>query len=219
LRRNVAHLLKQSDAEQKAYVNSAFDHGLPQASVDSVTQLVRARSAILAPILGDRIVAALKAKSPIDAFEDKTVDPQSAIMAAASAIAYAGDENALKELAKLLSVDERRFGWVVGYALADGGSRTFFPVVYKGYELGSAPLDAKMTAWIEKQLTEDANSGEPTLAGWWAAAMVERLGRAPGPADWANDPIVKKLKPEIAQPVRADVLKLAAEEDKRKTEH
>jgi len=215
----VARLLKLSDAEQKAYVNSAFDHGLPQASVDSVTSLIRARSAVLAPVLGDRIVEALKSKSPIDCFTDKTVEPAAAIMAAASAIAYAADANALKELARFLAIDDRKFGWLVGYALSDGGSRNFFPVAYKGYEIASAPLEARMTTWIEKQLQEDYTLNEPKLPTWWAAAMVERLGHAPGPADWADDPIVKKLKPEVTQPIRADVLKIAAEEDKRKTEH
>ncbi len=219
LNSELARLLKQSDAEQKAYVNSAFDHGLPQASVDSVTSLIRARSATLAPVLGDRIVEALKAKNPLDCFPDKTVEPNAAIMAAASAIAYAADANALKELSRILAVDDRRFGWLVGYALSDGGSRNFFPVAYKGYEIGSAPLDAKMTTWIEKQLQEDYQTAEPKLPAWWAGAIVERLGHAPGPADWANDPIVKKLKPETTQPIRADVLRLAAEEDKRKTEH
>ena len=215
----VARLLKLSDAEQKAYVNSEFDHGLPQASVDSVTSLIRARSATLAPVLGDRVVEALKSKTPIDCFSDKTVEPSSALIAAASAIAYAADGNALKELARILAVDDRRYGWLVGYALSDGGSRNFFPVAYKGYELGSAPLEAKMTTWIEKQLQEDYQASEPKLPTWWAEAIVERLGHGPGAADWANDPIVKKVKPEITQPIRADVLRLAAEEEKRKTEH
>ena len=217
--KEAAHLLKLSEAEQKAYVNSAFDHGLPQATVNTVTTLIRERSATLAPVLGDRVVEALKSPKPIDCFVDKTVDPQASIMAAASAIAYAADENALKELAKILAVDDRRFGWLIGYALSDGGSRNFFPVAYKGLEIRSAPLEAKMIAWIDKQIQDDPDAADSQLKTWWADALVERLGHAASATDWANDPLVKKIKPELAQLERDPVLQLSAQEAQRRTEH
>jgi hypothetical protein len=217
--KEVTRLLNMSEAEQKAYVNSAFDHGLPQASVDSATTLIRARSAILAPVLGARVLEALKSPSPIDCFADKTVDPQAAIMAAATVIAYAADENALKELSRFLAIDDRRFGWLIGYALSDGGSRNFFPVAYQGFEIGSGALNTKMAAWIEKQLEEDAASAEPRLSTWWAEGLFDRVGHAPTTADWVNDPIVKRLKPELAKSLHDEVFRLAAEEALRRTEH
>jgi hypothetical protein len=217
--KEAAALLKSNEAEQKAYINSAFDQGLPQASVSTVTILVRERSATLAPVLGARVQQALKSASPIDCFTDKTVEPQSTIMTAASAIAYAADANALKELAKILTIDDRKFGWLVGYALSDGGSRNFFPVAYSGYEIGSAPLEAKMTLWIEKQLEADDASGEPQVKVWWAETLLERTRHTPTAADWANDPIVKKIKPELEKSVRDNVLRLAAEELQRRAEH
>lgn len=214
-----AHLLSKTEAEQKAFINSAFDQGLPLASVNTVTSLIRERSATLAPVLGARVEAAMKSASPIDCFADKTVDPQAAIMAAATAIAYAANDNALKELSKILAIDDRRFGWLVGYALSDGGSRNFFPVAYGGYEIGSAPLDSRMTAWIEKQLQSDAEAAQPQLAAWWADALVDKLGRAPNESDWAADPIVKRLKPDTTRPLRDEVLRLAGTEAQRRTEH
>lgn len=217
--KEAARLLKQSEAEQKAYVNSAFDHGLPQATVNTVTTLIRERSATLAPMLGARVVEALKSPKPIDCFVDKTVDPTASIMAAASAIAYAADENALKELSKILAVDDRRFGWLVGYALSDGGSRNFFPVAYKGLEIGSAPLDVKLIAWIQKQVQDDSDAADSQLKTWWADALVERLGHAATATDWANDPIVTKIRPELAKAERDAVLQLSAQEAQRRTEH
>lgn len=217
--KEAARLLRASAADQKAYVNSAFDHGLPQASVDTVTILVRQHSALLAPVLGARVVEALKAASPIDCFIDKTVDPKAAIMAAASAIAYASDENALKELAKILAVDDRRFGWLVGYALSDGGSRNFFPVAYSGLEIGSKELDSKMIAWIQKQLETSADSAQSQLKSWWAEALVIKVGHTPTQADWDNDPIVKQLPAELTKSVRDDVFRMAAEEAHKRTEN
>jgi hypothetical protein len=214
----VNRLLGMSEAEQKAYVNSAFDHGLPQASIDSLTGLVRQRSAILVPVLGARVLEAVKSPKPIDCFADKTVDPQAAIMAATSAIAYAADGNALKELSKLLEVDDRRFGWLIGYTLSDGGSRNFFPVAYRGFEIGSRALDAKMIIWIQKQLEDDAESSQPQLRAWWADALVEKNGHAPTEAEWVSDPIEKRLKPELAKSLHDDIFHLAADVARGKKE-
>lgn len=216
--KEAARLLKMTEAEQKAYVNSAFDHGLPEASVSTVTILVRERSALLAPVLGARVVEALKSPSPIECFADKTVVPQIAIMAAASVIAYAADENALKELSQILAIDDRRFGWLVGYALSDGGSRNFFPLAYSGFEIGSEALDSKMTAWIGKQF-EDADSAQSQLKSWWGQALLDRLGHAPTAADWDKDPIATRLTPELAKSLRDEVFRLASDEAHRRTEN
>jgi hypothetical protein len=76
-KRAVDRLLEASDAEQVAYVNSAFDHGFPVESGDEVAVLARARSSIVLPALESRIEESLSDQSEQACSGGKVVDPSS----------------------------------------------------------------------------------------------------------------------------------------------
>jgi hypothetical protein len=86
-----------SDADQVSYVSSRLDHGLAIVDDDAMDVLVLSRSSLVLPMLEKKIEEVLRSPHPLDCFTDKNADPQFAVDMAAATIAYAGDEQSLKE--------------------------------------------------------------------------------------------------------------------------
>jgi hypothetical protein len=205
-------LNSMSEAEQIAYVNSAFDRGMPPELVDGVAVLLQTHSAVVLPVLESRIEETLKSASPVDSFTDKTVTPQKVIDLTAQDIAWAGDENALKAISRLIAIDEKRFGRLINGALISAEPRRNpFVVAYSGFELREAATDRRIAAWAEQQFDDRSDHRQRELKRLWAEAMAEKYGHAPNEVDWANDPIATRLNPSLAASLHDEIFRLGAE--------
>lgn len=211
-------LARMTDADVAAYAESALRHGMTLDWTTYLPELVRMRAGVALPALERGIEQVVESGSPADYFTERTIDARSAVRLAAGMIAYAEDENALKELSKLMQHDGSRFGLdsrllrvLVGEVLNDGGDRNFFPLVYRGFEIGSAALDNAMIAWITRQFEEQAGARQTYLKQWWAEALAQKNGHAINEFEWIHDPIASRLKPELAISVRDEVMRRAAD--------
>jgi hypothetical protein len=203
--------LKMSSAEAIGYTNTAFDHGMPTGLTEGLPVLARSQSAEVLPVLERRIEEVLKSPNPLDLFTDKAAEPRRAIDLAASTIAYACDDNALKALAKLIAIDDQRFGWLVGQTLDCGAGRSFFPVAYAAFSFDNTVLNRKMAEWIERQFADKHDLRQGELKHWWAEAMADRYGNTPPEVQWITDPIATRLRPALAASLHDEVLGLEAE--------
>ena len=61
------------------------------------------------PIVESKIEEVLRSSTPAECFVGRAVDPQRFILVAALTITEAGDEEALREISKLLKRDAKRF--------------------------------------------------------------------------------------------------------------
>src|ERR1017187_5092912 len=100
-------ILELTEIEQIQFVRSTLEQRLPESNADQMTMLVINRSSITLPLIEEKIEDMLKQPSP----------PQRFVQTAAELIAYAGDEQALNSIVKLISIDETRFSRLVGRAL------------------------------------------------------------------------------------------------------
>ncbi len=205
-------ILSMSEADQIAYTHSDLDQGMPIDQNAPLGTLVLTRSSLVLPIIGKKIEEVLKSPNPLDCFTDKAVDPQRFVDLAASTIAYAGDEQALKEISKLIAIDEKRFGRLVAFTLINAEIyRNPFTVAYRGFYIGDPALDKRIGAWAELQFANKTDFRQGQLKHWWAAAMAEKYGAAPTEVHWANDPIATRLPPELAASLHDEILQLGRE--------
>jgi hypothetical protein len=114
-----------------------------------------------------------------------------------------------------MELKDERFGlndWLLGVQLGQaldyGASPNFFPIAYKGFDIGDPWLDNKMIAWIQEQLEDKTQTRQITLKHWWSEAMADRYGTTPPEVLWANDPIVKRLKPALAASLHDEILRM-----------
>jgi hypothetical protein len=214
-------MLKASEAEQTAWINSDLDRGMPTVDPDAgvLTMLILNRSSVTLPLIEQKIEQVLRSPSPLDCFTDKSVDAQKFVGVAAAMIAYAGDEQALREISKLIKIDEKQFGRMVEGALINARSyRNPFIVAYRGFEIGDPAVDSRIAPWVESQfdkaesILRQANTDSEVnqLKRWWAEAMVEKYGRVPTEMEWLTDPLVSRLKPYRAVALHDDIMRLAS---------
>jgi hypothetical protein len=199
-----------STTEAVAYVSSILEQGVPVGEpVHGLYALAVGRSSLVLPMLEGKIEEVLRSPAPLDCFKDKSTNPQLAVYFLWTTIAEAGDQQALKEASKLLRIDEKRFDRVVDHTLSAAiNLRNPFAVAYQGLEIGDPAVDKRILAWVEELLGDKTPSD---MKRRWANAMVDRYGAAPTEADWANDPIVTRLKPPLAESLHPEVYQFALE--------
>lgn len=196
-------ILDLSEGEQIAFINRTIDLGFPENRADQMTMLIINRSAITLPLIEAKLEEALKSTPP----------PKGFVETASEMIAYAGDEWALREISKLLAVDENRFARLVGRTFDNAGNwRNPFAVAYRGFELGNEAISQRTMQWVESALASNR------MRRTWAEAMLDRYGKVPGDPEWATDPIASRLKDRASPELRRTVLSLA-EDAKRRREH
>jgi len=211
-------ILSMSETDQIAYISLDLDHGMPIDENEPLGSLILGRSSLVLPMLERKIEEVLKSANPLDCFTDKTVDPQKFVDLAASAVAYAGDAQALQEISKLLAIDEKRFGTLVNFALLNGEIyRNPFTVAYRGFEIGDPAVDNRIAAWAELQFADKGEFRQGQLKRMWAEAIVEKCGCAPNEVNWTNDPIASRIKPALAASLHDEVLRLGAEAFAKRT--
>lgn len=205
-------ILRMSEDEQVAYTNSILDQGMQIDETDTLGMLILNRSSLVLPMMERKIEEVLKSASPLDCFTYKSVDPQKFVELAASNIAYAGDEEALKQASKLIAIDEKRFGRVVLQTmLSVRGTRNAFIIAYHGFEIGDPAVDKRLIAWFVLQFDNKTVFAQGPLRHGWAEAMVDKYGGAPTEAEWEADPIASRITPELAASLHDEIFQLGAE--------
>ena len=194
-------ILDLSDGEQIAFIRSTMELGFPINRADQMTMLIINRSAVTLPLIEAKLEEALKS----------TQAPKGFVETASEMIAYAGDELALREISKLLAVDENRFGPLVGRTFDNAGNwRNPFTVAYRGLELGNEAVSRHTVAWVASALASDR------MRRTWAEAMLDRYGKVPGDPEWATDPIASRLKDRASPELRQSVGRFAAEVQRKR---
>src|SRR5262249_32405793 len=135
------NILKVSEAEQVAFIRSALDQCIPPDLGGALTMLVLNKSSLTLHLIEERIEEVLNASKSLVCPSNRQMDTAVFINLAVSAMIYAGDVEALKQLAKLMMLDEQRFGAYVGLALINAATfRNPFSVAYGGIDLANPNL-------------------------------------------------------------------------------
>jgi hypothetical protein len=189
-------VLRLSDTEQRLFVNSILDASFPEDEGDKFALLLVNRSAFVVPMLESRVEQELK-QSPRSA---RLVELASAM------IAYAGDEQSLRAVGKLIAIDENRFGPLVERTLDNAGNwRNPFDVAYRSLEMGDETISRHTATWADSALASNR------MRRAWAEAMLERYGKVLGESEWSTDPIAARLKDGASPELRQSVLSFATE--------
>ncbi|MGA2116420.1 MAG: hypothetical protein ABSH56_16885 [Bryobacteraceae bacterium] len=209
-----------SDAEQTALAKSIVDQGVPTAKTgDVIAILAKGRSSLILPLIEQKLEEVVKSPDPRECFVDKSLDIPSTVITLWSVIAYPGNRQALLEASKLLKLDEKRFGPMVGHIVyAAMAEEREFTVANQGFDLGDPAIDKRivpvMEDLIEKELPQIGNplfENVPGARHKWAEALVDRYGGAPTELQWATDPLASRLKPALRDAFTYDVFRYAKE--------
>ncbi len=231
-------LLRATEAEQIAAVKAALDQGLPPEQFQLVGLLFYNKPALVLPLVEQKIEQVLRSPSPLDLFSNKKVDPNRFAHIAASTIAETGDEEALKQVLRLVKLDEKRFRTLVGETLdsskAYAKSHNPFTVAYAGLALGEPILSQQIAAWAELRLTGNPaeharavaaarSAGIPPPAPRvegieraWAEAMLNHYAGVPSELQWTSDPIASRLSPTLTATIHNDVLRFTIEAQQKR---
>ena len=187
-------ILDLSEGEQVAFIRSTMELGFPINRADQMTMLIINRSALTLPLIEAKMEETMKAVPPQVAF----------VETASEMIAYAGDQTALSEINRLMTLDEKRFGPLVGRTLDNAGNwRNPFDVAYDGLALGNEAISRRTMQWVESALASNR------MQRAWAEALLNRYGKVPGDAEWVADPIASRLSDRASAELRRTVLSLA----------
>lgn len=161
----------------------------------------------------------LTSASPLDYFSDKTVDPKKFVNLAGASIAHAANEEALRQLSKLMRLDEQRFGPFVEQTLLNTQDVwNPYTLAYRGFDIGDPAVDRRIVLWAEKRLSEEMQRfSSPAYERVrrerrvWAEALVGRYGGPLTEQQWKTDPLVSRLKPELAVALHESMSRYARE--------
>jgi hypothetical protein len=199
---SVKGILQMSEAEQVEFAKSVLEQHFPENEGDRFSLLLVNRSALVVPLIEAKIEAELASAKRSERFIDL----------AAAMIAYVGDEQSVRAVSKLIRIDERRFGPLVGRTLDNAGKwHNPFGAAYQALDLGDGTVPGYTIAWAETALTSNR------MQRMWAEAMLVRYGKVPGDDEWAVDPIASRLSDRASPELRRTVLSLA-EDAQRKRE-
>jgi hypothetical protein len=189
-------ILRLSQPEQINFVESMMEQGFPETDGDKFAILLVNRSALVIPLVESKLEDEIQ-RSPRS---EKFID------IASEMIAYAGDEESLRAISKLISIDEKKFGRLVGRTLGNSANwRNPFTVAYQALEIGDDAITRLTIAWSESALASDR------MKQRLAEAMLDRYGKVPGQAEWAQDPLASRLESQNASRLKERVTTFAAD--------
>ena len=194
-------VLNLSDNEIRKFVETTMDQGFPENRADQMTMLIINKSAVAVPVLETGIEEILNSPEP----SLKAVD------IASEMIAYAGNEQSLRAISKLSEIDAKRFGKLVGRTLDNAMNyRNPFTLAYRSFDIGDKTVSQSVVSWCDSALATDR------MKRLWGEAMVDRYGRSPTQADWANDPLASRLKGGKNDQVRELIMHFAYDAEKKR---
>jgi hypothetical protein len=194
-------ILRRSTADQITFVETTVDQGFPEHRVDELTMLVINRSDIAVPTILRKLEDVL----------DSQTAPARIVDTAVEMIAYAGDEQAIRAIGQLLSVDEKRFGPYIGRTLDNAGNwRNPFGVAYRALEMSDRRIIGPTMNWVEAGMDSRGRQRQ------WAEAILDRYGKVPATSEWANDPIASRL--DQASALGSRVLSVASEVQRNRSQ-
>jgi hypothetical protein len=206
-------ILKWSGADQTSWINATLDKGLPPELGDVLGALIVGRSSLTLPLIEQRVEQVLHAKSPSECFTDRSVNPEKFAYLAADSIAYAGNDEAMRQVAKLIKLDRKRFDDLVVHTLMATENRgnpenkgNPYIVAYHGLEIGEPLVDERVYAWAQARLTDKTEFRIAQVRSWWAEAMVNRYGGVPTESQWVTDPFVSRMNPSDQPALRGDLM-------------
>jgi hypothetical protein len=189
-------ILDLTEAEQISFIEATMEGGFPEDRADEMTMLIINRSAVAVPLIAAKLEQVLNSPFPSKRFID----------VASEMVAYAGDEQSLRAISKLIQLDETRFGRLIGRTIDNAGNwRNSFLVAYSAVDLGDPVVARYATEWAGSAMASTRTQRA------WAEAMVARYGRVPDESVWATDPIASQLKDRAAPELRQSILRFAAE--------
>jgi hypothetical protein len=209
-------ILKWSAADQTAWINTTLDKGVPTSLGDALGALMLAKSSLTLPLMEQKVEQVLQSKFPSECFTDKSVNPEKFIYLTAFSIAYAGNEEAMRQVAKLIKLDEKRFDDLVDRTLMGTENRgnpenkgNPYIVAYHALEIGEPLVEKRIYAWVQVRFSEKEATRVRDLRKFWAEAMVERYGGVPTQSQWATDPFVSRLNPAQEPALHDEMIRLA----------
>jgi hypothetical protein len=215
-------ILKWSPADQTAWINMALEKGMPNDMGGALNALAAAKSSLTLPLLEEKIEQVLHSKSPAECFTDKSVNPDKFVYLASMTIAYVGSQEAMSQVAKLIKLDEKRFGDLLDRTLLETeNARAANPYIlaYKSLELGDPQVEKRVYAWVQARLVDKDEYRLRDLRKFWAEAMVDRYGGVPTQGQWATDPFASKVDPSDEPTVRKDVIGYAIAVAEQRAKH
>ena len=192
----VKKILQVPEAEQVEFVRSVLEQHFPENDGDRFSLLLVNRSALVIPLIESKIETELSISARSEPF----------IELASAMIAYAGDEYSVLAVSKLIHIDEKRFGILIGRTLDNAVKwRNPFWVAYQALDLGDGTVTGYTTAWAESALASNR------MQRAWAEAMLDKYGRVPDESVWDTDPIASRLKDRASPELRQSVVRFATE--------
>jgi hypothetical protein len=199
------------EAELVEFVRSQLDQGMPREPREpreALFTLARSRSRVVLPMVEAKMEQVIQARDAANCFLDKSIKPNQFLALAASMIAEAGDEEALRQAAKLLNVKNNEA--VVFMTLSIANSRgNPFDLAYRGLEMKDPGLTRSITDWAEKQFAEPMLNFPKDMRHQWAESMRKRYGSALAPGQWSGDPLASRLKPELIVVLQSQMSRLS----------
>lgn len=208
-----ANILKVSEERQIAFVLDTLDRNFPAGSGEALTFLAANKSSSVLPLIEKKIEEALASKNPAECFTTPAGDPARFIGLAAATIAYAGSAESLRQIAKLVRLDENRFGEYVDRTLIQARTLgTLFTVAYGGADIWDSALTGRIIAWFGSELPGRHDFDKRQMRTWWAEAMIRRYGnRLPTGRAWREDPIASRSPAELAASMHDGVFRTMIE--------
>ena len=195
-------IVELTETEQSRFVNETIAAGFPDDRADQMTMLVLNRSGLVLPLLERRVEDELRAQSP----------SKELIVTVTEMIAYAGDEQALREASKLIALDGLTFGRLVGRTLDSAlDFRNPFAVAYSGLNFGIEPVSDLIGEWAASRLNA------PKMQRLLAEAMLAKYERIPDEVALNKDPIVSRLKKGVSVGLRQKLVDFASSSEKKRT--
>jgi len=216
-------IMKWSDADQSSWINSTLAQGIPTDLGGVLGGLAVNKSGLTLPLIEKKIEDVLRSRSPLELFTDKSVDPQKFVSVTAHLVASAGNGEALRQISKLLAMDERRFDDLVRIALISAESnRNPFSVAYLGFKISDPAMDKRIVAWAESEFADKrfADKGKARtshLQRLWAEAMIDNYGGVPSESQWRSDPLASHLQSSEAESFHDDMIRFASEAVEKRT--
>ena len=198
------NILKVSEVEQIEFVRLVLNQHFPEKEGDRFSFLLINRSELVIPLLESSVENELR-RSPRS---ERFIDLASAM------ISYAGDEQALRAINQLITIDEKRFVPLVGRTLNSAANwRNPFGVAYLGVDIGGEVMAQQIGLWA------DAALSSPRVQRLWAEAIIERYGRVPGEFEWSKDPLAIRLKTSRHEQLRENVIGFATDAIAKRDSH